>query len=333
MADGLKRINAKRFAEISDNMKGKSIAVVGDLMLDRYVWGKVSRISPEAPVPIIALEGESSNLGGAANVAANAGALGLNVSLFGLIGDDSDGKKFIHLVKEQNYSEEGIIVDPNRRTSVKTRVIAKNQHMIRIDRESDHYIDDTYAMRLLGRFGTELSKFNAVILEDYNKGVLSSMVISQILDVCRKGRVLVGVDPKLENFWEYQGATVFKPNLRELETALGKPIHSDEDLKEAGAHVKKKLDVKHLLITAGSKGMTLFTDNKMLEIPTKAHRVHDVSGAGDTVIATIMSTLAAGASITEAATIATYAAGVVIAEVGAVPVNLDDLRRACVGRD
>jgi len=329
----MEKINSERFDEIFQKIQDISIAVVGDLMVDRYVWGKVERISPEAPVPIISLEGESSNLGGGANVAANVGSLAAEVRLFGLTGNDSESHLLRDLVKRHGYSDYGIVIDPDRKTSVKTRVIAQSQHLVRIDRETVLYINETIADELLKRFKTDLNRIDAVIIQDYNKGVLSPKVIHRIIDSCRTNGIPVGVDPKLENFWEYTGATLFKPNMRELEAVLGRPLHSDMDFEEAGKEVLDRLQVKYLLVTSGSKGMTLFSAGEIYHVPTKAHRVHDVSGAGDTVIATIMTALAGGASIKEAATLATYAASVVIAEVGAVPIDPDDLRRACVGRN
>lgn len=325
-------IEPGRIEAIFEEMRGVRVAVVGDLMLDRYVLGKVERISPEAPVPIVSLEDETANLGGAANVAANAGALGAEVQLFGVVGDDAQGERLRELVIKRGYSDDGIVTDSHRLTSVKTRVISQNQHIIRIDRESVNDLDDTTAFKLLGRFGTDLNRFDAVILQDYNKGVLTSRVIKQVVEASRANNVLVGVDPKLKNFWEYTGVTLFKPNLRELESALGLPLCEEKELREKGLEVTERLNAKSLLITRGSKGMLLFSEGEVTSIPTQARRVHDVSGAGDTVIATIMIAQAAGATMLEAATLANHAASVVIAEVGAVPIDLDKLRRSCLGK-
>ncbi|MFH0766291.1 MAG: PfkB family carbohydrate kinase, partial [Calditrichota bacterium] len=185
---------------------------------------------------------------------------------------------------------------------------------------------------LLGRLGTELSHFQAIILQDYNKGVLTPEVIRSILDACKNAKIPVGVDPKRENFWAYTGVALFKPNLRELETALARRLPDEAALLEAAPEVAARLEAKYLLVTRGEKGMMLFADNQGEFIPTQTKRVHDVSGAGDTVIATIMAALAAGANVHEAATLANHAASVVIAEVGAVPVDPVKLRRACMGR-
>ena len=323
----MNKISADRVEEIFENIQNLKVAVIGDLMLDRYVWGRVERISPEAPVPIVSLGGESSKLGGAANVAANVGALGAEVRLFGVIGDDPEGERLRDLVGLQDYSKDGIITDPDRVTSVKTRVIAQNQHIIRIDSETITDISNNVALKLVGRFGTDLNRFNCVIIQDYNKGVLTPVVIRQVVDACRSSEVLVGVDPKRENFWNYTGVNVFKPNLRELEAATGLILQEDESLVKTGQEIIERLGLNHLLVTRGEKGMALITDGEVELVPTQAHRVHDVSGAGDTVIATIMTALAGGADIREAAILANYAASIVIAEVGAVPVNPDILRR------
>ncbi len=328
----MQKISESRIAEIFDAMKRCRIAVVGDLMIDRYVWGRVDRISPEAPVPIIALEGESSNLGGAANVAANVGALGASVDLFGLVGEDDEGQLLRDIVRDNEYHSEGIITDPNRRTSVKTRVIAQSQHLLRIDRETIRYQNDDTAQVIIDRFLENADHFDAVILQDYNKGVLSSRLIRTVIDLCRAKQIPIGADPKRDHFWEYTGVTLFKPNLSELSAAMGRQLRRDEDFSEIGREAFRNLETKYLLVTAGSRGMSLFTEEGIEHVPTQAQKVHDVSGAGDTVIAAIMTTLAAGATIQEAAVIANWAASVVVAEVGAVPVDADKLRRACIGR-
>lgn len=327
----MSKINADRLNEILNGIKDVHIAVVGDLMLDRYLWGKVDRISPEAPVPVVALDGESSSLGGAANVASNVAALGAKVTLYGLIGDDNEGKIVCDLIQLRNFGVEGIIKEANRMTSVKTRVIAQSQHLVRIDRETIRYIDDDSANRLLNEFELNIKNFNAVILQDYNKGTLSPTVIKRIIEIANSAKVPVGVDPKRENFWVYENAFLFKPNLKELENALNRVLSDDFALEIGSKTTLERLRVKNLLVTRGEKGMMLYSESGSKHIPTQAHRVHDVSGAGDTVIATMMSAIAGGAEIEEAAVLANYAASVVIAEVGAVPVNPVKLRRAVLG--
>jgi len=325
------KFSSSRIEQIFTEMPSTSVAVVGDLMMDRYVWGDVARISPEAPVPVVSLEGESSSLGGAANVAANIDALGSKVKLYGVVGNDMESQQLRELVNRNNMSDAGIIGDENRKTIVKTRVIAQNQHLIRIDRETVSYLSENAADRLLVKFKDEIDSMSGVILQDYNKGVLSPYLINSIIDICRKVNKPVAVDPKIENFWSYKNVTLFKPNLRELEAAIAMPIKSDSELEVAGLKTRDKLQAEYLLVTSGSKGMSLFNNEGVVHIPTRARLVHDVSGAGDTVIATIMTALVAGASMKEAATIATYAASVVVAEVGAVPVDKDKLKREILG--
>lgn len=323
--------SSSRIEQVFGDMATACVAVIGDLMLDRYVWGDVTRVSPEAPVPIVSLEGESTSLGGAANVAANIDALGSKVLLYGVVGDDMESHQVRDLVKRNKLADAGILSDNNRQTIVKTRVIAHNQHLIRIDRETVTYLKDEIADHLLAKFRDEISTVSGVILQDYNKGVLSPYLVKRIIEICRRANLPIAVDPKIENFWSYKNVTLFKPNLRELEAAIAKPIKNDTELEEAGGETREKLRADYLLVTSGSKGMSLFSDDGVVHIPTRARLVHDVSGAGDTVIATIMTALVAGASMVEAATIATYAASVVVAEVGAVPVDKDKLKREILG--
>lgn len=329
----MEKIDTNQLDRIFQTMRKKTIAVVGDLMVDRYVWGKVSRISPEAPVPIIEIEGESSNLGGAANVAANVGSLGVSVKLFGISGDDAENSLLRDIIKRSGYSDDGIITIPDRKTCVKTRVIAQNQHVVRIDRETASYISETDSKKILANFEDQLKDINGVILQDYNKGVLSPSLIQSIIELCRLKNIPVGVDPKFDNFWEYKGVTIFKPNIRELESALGRNLINDEQIEVAGREVRDRLECEYLLVTAGPKGMILFSDRGISYTPTKANQIHDVSGAGDTVIATIMAALTAGASIQQTVNLATHAAAVVIAEVGAIPVNPEKLHRACLSQN
>jgi len=320
-------LTLERFDLLASEMNRRRIAVVGDVMLDRYLWGTVERISPEAPVPVVLQTGESLNLGGAANVAANVASLGASALLVGLIGDDPSGRQLLELVEKSGFEAGGILISDDRPTSVKTRVIAHGQHVVRIDRESTAPIDDATAANLLNRLALLLEGVDAFILEDYNKGLLTPQLIRGIITLAKERGIPVGVDPKHTNFWEYKGATLFKPNLRELQTALGRSLGSEELLVSGAREARDRLEVEHLLVTRGESGMALVTGQEVDFIPTRARRVHDVSGAGDTVIATLITALAAGANVFEAAHIANHAAGVVIAELGAVPIQIRELRR------
>lgn len=323
----MKKLSNERGEEIFTQMSNARLGVVGDLMLDRYVWGHVERMSPEAPVPVVTWQDESSNLGGAANVAANVKALGADVQLFGIIGDDTDGECLMDLLEKRSFGTTGVVTVDDRPTIVKTRIIANSQHIVRVDREKINEIDDSTQRKLIVRLRAALGGVNCLIIEDYNKGLLTPSFIKEIIASANELGVKVAVDPKHKNFWDYKGATLFKPNLRELAAALGRPVETEKDLISAGKEVVERLELDYLLVTRGREGMALFNNGEVEFLQTRAHRVHDVSGAGDTVIATIMTALASGADILEAAILANIAASIVIAEVGAVPVDFAELRR------
>ena len=315
-----------RKQQIFENFKHKKIAVIGDLMLDRYLWGKVSRISPEAPVPVVEIDSEATHLGGAANVVHNLYTLGAIPIPFGVIGDDNSGKLLKDLFKKKNFSTAGIIVDKKRKTSVKTRIIAHNQHVVRADYESKQPIPTNIFNKLMDKLRKIINDCDGVIFEDYNKGLLTSESITGIIDLLTSKSIKITVDPKFDNFFTYKNVTLFKPNLKETEEALGIKIETNTDLNQAAKLLKEKLTCAGILITLGEKGMCLLDSNNEISIiPTKASKVHDVSGAGDTVISTLTLALVAGANMKEATTIANYAAGVVCREVGAIPIQIDQL--------
>lgn len=291
-------------------------------MLDVYIWGKVVRISPEAPVPIVEVQEESYRFGGAANVGMNIKSLGGYPFLVGIIGYDKEGSVIDALLEEYELEKNGIFYDEERPTTVKTRIIAHNQHVVRIDKEDKSHISKEMEEKIMAFINSHKNKIDGIILEDYNKGVLTKTLIKQIIDFANANNILITVDPKFDNFFEYQNVTVFKPNRKETENALGMRLDTEEKVIEAGKRLKEKLNPEYLLLTRGEKGMTLFLKNGDVHtIPTRARKVADVSGAGDTVIATLTMALAAGASIDEAATIANLAAGLVCEEVGVVPVD------------
>lgn len=291
-------------------------------MLDVYIWGKVGRISPEAPVPIVEVEEESYRFGGAANVGMNIKSLGGIPILIGVIGYDREGTVIDALMEENDLEKDGIFYDEERPTTVKTRIIAHSQHVVRIDKEDKRDISSEMENKILQFLQQRKNEIDGIILEDYNKGVLTKSLIRNVIEFANENKILITVDPKFENFFEYRDVTVFKPNRKETEDALGIKLNSEENVIEAGKQLKEKLNPEYLLLTRGEKGMTLFSKNGDIHtIPTRARKVADVSGAGDTVIATITMALAAGAQIEEAATIANLAAGLVCEEVGVVPVN------------
>lgn len=318
-------LSYSRANEIINSIKGKAIAVVGDVMLDRYFWGSVSRVSPEAPVPVIDLENETYHLGGAANVASNLKSLGAEPLLCGVVGYDRSGEQFTEICKENGINPEGLYFDDERPTTVKTRIIGNNQQIARLDRETRNQIPhsgELFIMSVLKSY----KNLGGIIFEDYDKGTISSSLIREICFFAKSESIPVFVDPKFSNFFHYHEVTLFKPNRKEAEKALNMDIKSKEEVAKAGKTLIDKLKAKNVLITLGSEGMMLFEDSgDVSSVPTKARKVSDVSGAGDTAIATLSASYIAGANIKEAATLANYASGVVCEEPGIVSIKPDDL--------
>jgi rfaE bifunctional protein kinase chain/domain len=308
--------------------------VVGDLMIDEYIIGQVSRISPEAPVPVIEVAEETHRLGGAANVALNIASLGLEPVMVGIIGADPAGEKLLRRFEKRNVNPDGVVKLEGRPTTVKTRIIGDSQHIARVDREVSSYLDKDEEGLLIQRVADIIESVDAVILEDYNKGVLTEGLISTIIDRANEKNKIVTVDPKFKNFLKYRNVTLFKPNIKETEEALAIKVYSDDDLSKAGNTLIEKLQSKAVLITRGAQGMSLFeAGNKETHVESKVRKVADVSGAGDTVISTLTAALTAGSTYQEAATIANYAAGIVCEYVGIVPVDHDKLYKVCLGPD
>lgn len=320
------KIPQKRLKELKNNFKGKRIAVIGDMMLDIYYWGDVKRISPEAPVPVLEVENEIYRFGGAANCALNISKLGGKPIPIGVIGYDNYGSIFNSLLSDLNISHTGIIEDDERPTTTKTRVIADSQHVVRIDKESKEIISKKIQKKILDYLKKIIKEVDGIILQDYNKGVLNESLIKQITKLAEKEKKLITVDPKFNNFFSYKNVTVFKPNRKEAEDVLGLKISSDKDITRAGNTLLKKLNAKNVLLTLGENGIAVFAKGQAEKrMSTKARKVADVSGAGDTVISTLTMALAAKASIFEASYLANYAAGIVCEEVGIVPIELDKL--------
>ncbi len=310
-------------------MKGKRIAVVGDLMLDRYIWGSVNRISPEAPVPVVDMETEQARLGGAANVAMNIKSLGGIPILVGAIGADNSGKQLFEIIRENDFPTEGIVVDQSRPTTVKTRVIAHNQHVVRIDRETKTEISYTIQNKIIEVLTHNINSIDGIIIEDYNKGVIVASLIKQLIQLANQQGKIIAVDPKYNNFFEYTNVTVFKPNRKEAEEAMGIRLRSEDDVQQAGSMISKKLSCKNVLLTLGEQGMALYEVNgSITRVPTRARNVQDVSGAGDTVISALTMSLVAGANIKEASTLANFAGGIVCGYVGIVPIDIQELKAA-----
>lgn len=300
--------------------KNSQIAVLGDLMMDHYIWGSVSRISPEAPVPVVNVEKETHRLGGAANVALNIKELGAQVIPIGLIGDDHAGQKLKKLFQEHGLSTDGLIVDKERPTTFKTRVMAHHQHVVRTDFESNQPIDSQTESQVLDILDKMYTSVDGLIFQDYNKGLLTKTLIQKA--TARYRDKLTFVDPKFNHFFDYQNVTLFKPNRKETADRLGLTLDSEAHIRKAGLDLLERLSCEAVLITLGESGMVLFEKGKPeIQVPTKAVKVHDVSGAGDTVISTIAVAMTSGATISEAATLANHAAGIVVGEIGIVPIS------------
>lgn len=316
------KLTTNKLKQVKNNFKGLKIAVIGDMMLDCYFWGDVKRISPEAPVPVIEVENEFFRFGGAANVALNVLKLGGIPVPIGIIGYDNDGTIFTSLLADSKMSADGIIIDDKRPTTAKTRVIADNQHVVRIDKESKKDISGNIEKEIFDYLSSQIKNLDGIILQDYNKGVLTPTLIKKIIRLASEKNILITVDPKFNNFFEYKNVTVFKPNRKEAEDILGIKIKTDADIVKAGEMIIEKMKVKNILLTLGAEGIAVFEQGKQEKrMPTKARKVADVSGAGDTVIATLTMALAAGGNILEASYLANYAAGIVCEEVGIVPIE------------
>ncbi|HRE41390.1 MAG TPA: D-glycero-beta-D-manno-heptose-7-phosphate kinase [Ignavibacteria bacterium] len=322
-------INTNRLNEILTQSKGKKICVIGDVMLDRYLLGDVTRISPEAPVQVFDIKNSEHKFGGAANVSLNIKELGSEPVLIGVIGNDNEGKIIIEQMKNSGKTTIGIIEEDNRPTTTKTRVIADSHHLLRIDSESKQNISEETESQILNILKNDYYEIEAIILQDYNKGVLTKSLINNVIKFANDNNIKVLVDPKFYNFFEFKNIFLFKPNRKELEEALGKKAKNENELLEFAEELFDKINCKYLVLTLGDKGVMLFEKTngeiKTEKIPTFARKVADVSGAGDTVISTIAVCLAGGASVSEAVKIANFAAGIVVEEVGIVPITKEKL--------
>jgi rfaE bifunctional protein kinase chain/domain len=313
-------ITRDRILHLLDKLRATRIIVVGDVMLDRYLMGETERLSPEAPVPVVTIKERRMALGGAANVAANVVATGARCQLVGVVGDDAHGRSLRQELVAAQIDDRGVLTLADRPTTSKTRVMARAQQVVRIDEEVDTLLQGEGLDRLTAKLLEALADADALLLEDYNKGALPPPLITAAMAAARKRGVPVVVDPKFRQFFEYAGATVFKPNRRELETALGAAV--DLQHRDALPDALTRLKVDNLLVTLGADGMVLVTkDQRITHIPSIAREVYDVSGAGDTVTAWMGTALAAGASVIEGAILANYAAGVEVAKAGVATVT------------
>jgi len=303
--------------------------VIGDLMLDEYLWGKAERISPEAPVQVVDVTREDLRLGGAGNVVNNLVTLGCRVRVVSVLGEDGDGRLIRSLLQAQGIAVDGIFSDPRRVTSRKTRVLASNQQMLRIDRESKNSIDEVQAARLMDYVRAVADDFQVILVSDYLKGVLTEEVLRELIALGREKGIPVVVDPKGDDYSKYRGATLLTPNRKEAQKASGVAIVDEDSLLKAGRTLRERLELDALVLTRSEEGMSLFMgDGRELHMPTKAREVFDVSGAGDTVLSVIGVGLAAGLSLEQAATVSNLAAGVVVGKVGTSTVSPDEILQA-----
>jgi len=315
-------INLEKLINYVNNFSKLNILVIGDLMLDVFIYGTVDRISPEAPVPVVEINKEVMMPGGAANVAANLKTLGVNPILAGIIGDDNNGKILKELLNDIGIHESFILND-GRITSTKTRIIAHSQQVVRIDKEEKHNIKKKDIDKLLNYIDEIENRIDAIIISDYGKGMITKYLIEQL--VTKYNSKIITVDPKIENFYYYKNVTSLTPNNKEASMATNIKIKDTDSLIKCGKNILEKLNSRSLVITRGEEGMTVFTPNSITHIPAVAKEVYDVTGAGDTVISVFTSALAVGADYVEAAIIANAAAGIVVGKVGTATTTKEEL--------
>ena len=313
-----------------ESFKKQTILIIGDTMVDKFIWGKVARISPEAPVPVVEITKETETLGGAGNVANNITALGAKAVIISAIGEDNTGKAMVTLLEEKGIDAQSIVKNTGRPTIIKTRIIATNQQVVRVDREIKGRFPSHVEAKIIKNMEKLIPKVNGIILSDYGKGVISPKVLKRAISLAVKYKIPITVDPKIENFKKYKRVTTITPNLKEaVEGMNAKNINTEESVETLGNKILKTLKSESVLITRGEKGMTLIQPgNKITTIPTRAKEVYDVTGAGDTVISTMTLALAAKADLTSAAEIANFAAGIVVGKLGTATVTPQELKKA-----
>ena len=322
------------FEQLFEQFTSLKVGVIGDVMMDSYLWGKVERISPEAPVPIIVLENKEQRIGGAANVALNIASLGASVSMLSVAGDDDDGKQLKQLLNEKNIKTDFLLSSAKRITTNKTRIISRNQQMMRVDNETTADLGYEDENRLILALQTYIAqeKPNVIILEDYNKGVLTELVIKKTIELCKHNGIITAVDPKRKNFFAYKGVDIFKPNLKEVKDALnilasGTDVGALDDI-----HEKLKAQLHHQIsfITLSEKGVFYKNGEESAILPSHIRNIADVSGAGDTVIATAALVYAATKNTNLMAAVSNIAGGLVCEEVGTAAINKELLLKECV---
>lgn len=318
-----------RLINLFDVFNTKNVLIIGDVMIDSYIWGKVDRISPEAPVPIINVKNREDRLGGAANVALNIKSLGANAILCSVVGDDKNADLFFDLLDQDQLSTQGIIRSDKRITTKKTRVIGHHQQLFRVDEELDTNIDSDTTNKLLEKFNNIITKqkIDVIIFEDYDKGVLNEFLIKSIIDKAKELNIQVVVDPKKRNFFAYNGVNLFKPNLKELKEGLkiDFDVTDKNALINAANLLKDKINARTVMITLSEQGVLVCDNHSNKIIPAHIRNISDVSGAGDTVISVVALALSSNMNVMEAAELANLAGGLVCEKVGVVPINKSEL--------
>jgi len=321
----MSQLTKARAAEILETIRDRNVVVLGDVMLDEFVWGDVTRISPEAPVPVVDVRRESVHLGGAANVLANLVALGTRGSVVGVIGNDAAGERLKAGLRDLGAQDECLIVDETRPSTIKTRIIAHSQLVVRADRESRTQVNGRLEEKIVACLKSALKQADAFVVSDYDKGVVTPAILREILPLAYE-RVPVLIDPKLRNFNAYRPATLVTPNHLEALRMSDSDDHSDDGSHHAAKVIREKLGCDAVLITRGDRGMMLLEgDGDPVYVKTAAREVYDVTGAGDTVIAALAGALSAGATMLEAASLANHAAGIVVGKVGTATASAEEL--------
>jgi D-beta-D-heptose 7-phosphate kinase/D-beta-D-heptose 1-phosphate adenosyltransferase len=333
MAETMERHNeAELLKEYIDRFPKARVIVIGDIIMDKYIWGDVSRISPEAPVPVVEVKRETKMLGGAANVVHNISTLGARPILCGVIGDDLNGQEILDKIDEMGLMTDGMVMEHGRTTSIKTRVVAHSQQVVRFDREGRENISTESIQKILNFVRKDINNLDAIVVCDYGKGVISAQLMTGLRELGRNASVIIAVDPKTGNFEYYHEVDVITPNHHEAGTFCRFEIIDKETLIRAGKQMLHELNCRSVLITQGKDGMTLFENSgETTHIPTVAKKVFDVTGAGDTVIGAFSLGLASGLDLKSSAILSNFAAGIVVGEVGTSTVKAEDLRSVING--
>ena len=313
------------FDALFSGFNSKKVLVVGDAMIDAYMWGEINRMSPEAPVPVVEVKKHENRLGGAANVALNLQSMGATPILCSVIGNDSQSILFKELIQNANLSNKGLLTSKERRTTLKTRVIAENKHQLRIDEEDTHPI--TCETEFLNLIQELIADVDVVILQDYNKGVLTAKVIAKVIEIANTKNIPTIVDPKKQNFLAYKNCTIFKPNLAEIKAGMNIDFNPDitQEIEKAAADLRELLNAKGVLLTLSGRGICINTKENFTHTPAFKRNIIDVSGAGDTVIAVAALCLASNMNLNDLSVLSSLAGGLVCEEVGVVPIQKEEL--------